>query len=348
MKKTVCIFTFAVTNDFTWDIDSIYKGISGSEEAVIYMSQCLVKLGFRVFVFGNPPLNSPHRSPTANPCFLKPNEPIPRSIDIAIAWRMPQIGSDLRKIASKVYLWPHDTLGFSVTQEQVEAFDDVLWLSEWQRTQWMSVSPSFEKFTKIFGNGIQPEQFQPISPRSNPFSCIYGSNYGRGLEILLDSWWDVFETFPKATLDIYYGWQHWGTLTKAQEDVFKNKIKALPNVREHGQVSHHDLNRAYESSSLWTYPCTMDETFCITALRAQMAGAIPVVIQGSALTDVVRHGYSCLSKEEYLPLLKKALSDAEKISMEERAKMGEFILKEFTWEHLAMKWDGLFTANKTF
>ena len=225
----------------------------------------------------------------------------------------------------------------------IEGFDDVLWLSKWQREQYSSVNPPFEKFSRIFGNGINPEQFEPIQERENPYSCIYGSNYGRGLEQLIDLWPIVKHRFPRATLDIYYGWQSgWGMFSAHQEKILRGKIERLSGVTEHGQVGHDELNQAYAKASFWTYPCQFPETFCITALRAQFAGAIPVVIQGAALHETVRHGYRCTRPDEYLQLLSRALGDAEKITLDERKKMSEFISNEYTWKVIANKFNQLF------
>src|SRR5262249_46369082 len=105
------------------------------------------------------------------------------------------------------------------------------------------------------------------------------------------------------------------------------------------------LNRAYEKASLWTYPCILPETFCITALRAQKAGAVPVIIEGTALPETVRHGYKCSTQEDYLATLTKAMNEAPKITLNERRKMGDFIDKEFTWEVLAKRWGDLFESS---
>jgi hypothetical protein len=96
----------------------------------------------------------------ANPRFLGGSVSLPSPLDIAISWRMPQIGKALRRFARKVYLWPHDILTSRVGKKQVELFDYVLWLSRWQREQWIGVDPSFSRFTKIFGNGLNQEQFK--------------------------------------------------------------------------------------------------------------------------------------------------------------------------------------------
>ena len=118
------------------------------------MSQQLAKLGYRVLVFGNPPQNSSHGLSKANPRFVSSDFSNKLYFDIAIAWRQPRKGKELRKRAAKVYLWPHDTYQEYVTDEQINSFDDVLWLSKWQRRNWMSNNLNFAKFKKIFGNGI--------------------------------------------------------------------------------------------------------------------------------------------------------------------------------------------------
>ena len=345
VPKTVGIFTYKVQGMPAWDPDSIKTGINGSEEAVIYMSQALARLGYKVLVFGDPPKDSLYSLPEANPRFVALNTTLP--LDIAISWRMPHEARRLKKLAQKVYLWPHDTCDFAVTQGQINDFDEVLWLSKWQRIQWMSTNPGFAKYAHIFGNGINPAQFNSFKEKPNPHACIYGSNYARGLEILLDIWPKVKEQFPKATLDIYYGWQHWGILSPQKEAKMRAQIQTLTNygVRDHGQVGHEELNRAYERASLWTYPCIGLETFCITALRAQLAGALPVIIEGSALPETVRFGLKCERSEDYLETLLTAMRYAEKMSLSERKQMGTFVLEEYDWNVIANKWHTFFTKN---
>ncbi|MGE4574775.1 glycosyltransferase family 4 protein [Parachlamydia sp.] len=340
-EKSIGIYTYLVSDMKPWDPDDVKTGICGSEEAIIYLSQKLAELGYKVLVFATPPQNSQHSLPEANPRYVNIDFNDYPTLDVAISWRMPNAAQKLKLRARKVYLWPHDTISHTVSNEEINNFDDVLWLSEWQRKQWISVNPGFAKFTKIFGNGIEPKQFKENKQKANPHACIYGSNYARGLEVLLDIWPVVRQKFPDATLDIYYGWQDWGLLSLEKKVRMKAQVMnyACLGVTEHGQVGHEELNRAYENASLWTYPCIGLETFCISALRAQLSGAIPVIIDGSALDETVKHGYKCTKKEEYLPLLLNAMLDAEKIPLDERKKMGEFVLEKFTWEKLARQLD---------
>jgi glycosyltransferase involved in cell wall biosynthesis len=339
---TIGIMTYPVRGLDSWDPESIHRGITGSEEAVIYISQKLADRGNRVFIFGDSPEGSIHSRPSSNPRYLPRSQIRQSDLDVAISWRMPQIGGQLRRFAKKVYLWPADTLSERILPKDIFAFDDVLWISAWQRSQWISVSPEWSRFTSIFGNGINPEEFQAAEERENPYSCIYGSNYARGLEVLLAIWPAVKQHYPRATLDIYYGWQHWGCLTPEKEEKMRQILLRLPDVREHGLVGHAELNRAYSRASFWTYPCIAPETFCTTAIRAQMGGAIPVIIEGSALKETVRHGFRCDRVEDYLATLLKALRQAETIPLKDRQKMKDFVLRQFTWETIAAGWNQLF------
>jgi glycosyltransferase involved in cell wall biosynthesis len=339
-QTTIAIFTYTRTPP--WDEESIQTGIGGSEEAVIYLSREFAQRGFKVLIFGNPPKHSLHTLSYSNPCYVSNSLPISSHFDIAISWRMPHLGKQLRRLARKVYLWPHDILCAPLNSEDIESFDDVLWLSKWQREQWISLSPKFKRYPHIVGNGICPEQFAPICERKNPYSCIYASNYGRGLNILADFWTEIKKEFPQATLDIYYGWNHWGALSASEEVNLKRKMGTLSGIQEHGCVGHKELAEAFGHASFWTYPCTKPETFCITALKAQLAGAIPVVLKGSALHETVQHGYGCTNKEDYLSTLKKALLSAEKIDLKVRRGMGNFILDQFTWGKIAKTIERLF------
>lgn len=346
-QESICIVTGKTGIGF-WDPDRIGSGITGSEEAVIYLSQELALLGYKVLVFADIPPNSRHSLPEANPRFVGFDFRPSSRFDIAISWRMPEIGTLLREYGRRVYFWPHDLCKNPIPIENADAFDDVLWISQSQRKQWSEMNPAFARFTHIFGNGIIPEQFDEIQERKNPYSCIYASSYDRGLEVLLGIWPAVKKEFPLATLDIYYGWRNWAGFSPFEEAYLRAQITNLSflDVREHGLVGHRELNLAYGQASFWTYPCTSlpVETFCISALRAQFSGAVPVIISGSALKETVRHGYFCKSPDEYLATLLSALRHAEEISLKERKQQREFILKEYTWKKIALKWKELFEA----
>ncbi|MBF8263310.1 MAG: hypothetical protein HW387_975 [Parachlamydiales bacterium] len=319
------------------DPDSIYSGMGGAEEAVIYVSKELAARGYRVIVYGNPKPDSIHSLSIANPRFLDISRFKEEKLDIGIAKCLPRLGPELRKIASKVYLWTHG-YNMNLAQEHIDSYDGVLWLSQWQRDCFVRSNPSFERFKTIFGNGIDPAQFPPITERKNPYSCIYATSYARGLEVLLNQWPEIKNKFPRATLDVYYGWS--GVSSDIQKELIE-KLSALQelDVFEHGQVGHEELNQAYSRASFWVFPSSREpETFCISALRAQYAGAVPIVHCWGALNETARYGCRCFRLERFSVAIVKALENAENITLEERKQMRGFINEQFTWKVVVDRW----------
>lgn len=347
--ESIGIVTYHVDGVGQWDDASATKGIAGSEEAVIYLSRALVKLGYEVVIVGNPPENSSFTNPESNPRYIPFARQQELKVDHAVSWRVPYNAEILRKQAKHVYFWPHDTPPQNhIADKYASSFDEVFWLSEWQRQIWINTNVHYERYRNIYGNGIDPEQFNTIQERENPYALVYGSNYARGLEILLDIWPTVKKEFPEATLDIFYGWKHWGLLSPAQEEKMRRQIKDFGScgVKEWGCVGHEELNRAYERCSIWAYPCIAPETFCITALRAQYAGLYPVIIKGSALHETVQFGSKCDRPDEYLGTLIEAMKKITTTSTADRIKARKLIEEKYTWDVIAMRWKEVFSQNQ--
>jgi glycosyltransferase involved in cell wall biosynthesis len=343
MQKTACIFKALIPLLPPWDPDSIYTGVGGSEECIIYSAEALKNWGFKVSVLNNMINKEKYSNPSINPCYagyLRKDD----FFDVSILHDDPQFSAILRERTRKLFFIPNNHCQNPLTEKEITAFDDILWLSSWQRNQWCSVSPGLAKFTKIFGNALQASQFKPLQERKNPYSCIYASDYGRGLYKLLDIWPNIKEKFPLATLDVYYGLRNWKRLSPEEEECIRERLQAFKTlgVTDHGRVGHFELATAFSKASMWTYPCNYPETFCITGIKAQFAGAVPVIVERDALAETVKFGFKCLDENDYEDLLINAMSQIETISLEERKKMGRFIRDNFTWEKMTSKWMELF------
>lgn len=115
-----------------WSPKNVAQGIGGSEEAVIYLSKELAKLGWKVTVFGDPQEDAgehdgvnyaPHYEINWNDQF-----------NILISWR--QIGLfDLPVKAKKMYLWNHDLLNpMEFRKERTDKIDKIIVLSKFHRS----------------------------------------------------------------------------------------------------------------------------------------------------------------------------------------------------------------------
>jgi hypothetical protein len=115
-----------------WGPKNVAQGIGGSEEAVIYISKELAKLGWKVTVFGDPGEQvGEHDGVTWTPHYeINWND----QFNILISWR--QIGLfDIAVKAKKTYLWNHDIQNpLEYRPERVARIDKVMFLSKWQRS----------------------------------------------------------------------------------------------------------------------------------------------------------------------------------------------------------------------
>lgn len=133
----------------SWSPKNVAQGIGGSEEAVIYVSKELAKLGWKVTVFADPQENQgvydgvnylPHYEINWNDNF-----------NILISWR--QIGLfDLPIKAKKAYLWNHDIQNpMEYKPERVNKIDKVFFLSKWHRQNVPNLDESKVMYT---ANGL--------------------------------------------------------------------------------------------------------------------------------------------------------------------------------------------------
>lgn len=259
-----------------WGPHTLDKGMGGSEEAIVYLAPQLVKLGYKVTVFGE--VSKPF---TQDGVEWKSWSMLDRRdyFNIMVVWRAPMFSSQFK--AKKMFIDMHDLTPL----ELVKPYPNVTYLfkSQWHKDQYPQITDY-----KIIPNGIKTDQFNKKITKK-PYSVIYPSAYYRGLETLLDVWTDIKKEVPEATLDIYYGWESW-LAGEGEDDFYKRTVKKLDvlkdlGVTEHGRVSHEVLAEKYLESKVWAYPTSFPEIFCITAVKANLAGCKPVITDVAALIE---------------------------------------------------------------
>jgi len=121
--------------------------------------------------------------------------------------------------------------------------------------------------------------------------CLYSSSPDRGGEFLKGIWSEV-ESRTGARLVCTY----------------KNNI------------SERDMAELYKQSEFWLHPCQGVELFCISAVKAQVAGCIPVVVNEQALQTTVKYGVRT-TIENYKEDLINAINNPPKV---ERVDFGSW------------------------
>lgn len=178
----------------------------------------------------------------------------------------------------------------------------------------------------------------------------YFSAYYRGLECLLELWPNIRAEVPDAKLEIAYGWQSWVGLEGKDDFYYRMEAKfaelADQGVTVHGRLSHAELQKLMERTKVWAYPTEFTEVHCITALKAQAAGCIPVVTNVAALDEVVTTGTKIRSaniytneyaQAKFIQAVVKALKDDSPAGAQDN--------KGWYWPAVAQQWQEVINAG---
>ena len=330
------------------------SGIGGSEEAVIYLSRELTRLGWIVTVYNNCDKPGVHEGVEYRN-FWEHDPEVPA--DIYIAWRNSEYITQANK-GARVFCWLHDVQKEEYwTPERIEKVERVFVLSKHHRTYVPFIPESKIFYTR---NGILPQQFagQDALTR-DPLKCFYASSPDRGLDVLLELWPEIYEASKKqARLHVFYGFSKtYDMLHKDRENMMQFKERILeqlkqPGVHYHGKVPHAELHEHMMTSGLWLYPTHFTEISCITAMKAQAAGAIPVTMTLAALDETVQHGYKIAfgiqdtrARKAFVNMTKDLIAHPEKQDRI-RAKMQPWALEFYSWKKVAEEWSDLFKHSE--
>lgn len=349
-KKSVVIFTGASVLG-EWGPWSLAEGIGGSEEAIIRLSKRLNEQGHSVTVYATPGADSGSYDGIEwrNYWELDTRD----TFDVFIAWRSPWF-FDAKVKARKKYLWLHDVMEQGeFTPERLAELDKVIVLSEYHRGLFPNIPDD-----KIFlsANGVDSDEFDDIEVKRDPHLVVYQSSHVRGLSHIYDVWPEVIKAVPDARLRVMYGWDSFiGVHRNNPErmewmESMKRRAEELPGVEDIGKVGMKQINEELLSAGVWAYPCPFPEISCITAMKAQIGGAVPVASNFAALEETIQFGvkmkmdeWNDKTRETYKDYLIHMLKD-ENYQDNIRNGMMPRARELFSWQNVAKQWVTEFEA----
>jgi glycosyltransferase involved in cell wall biosynthesis/tetratricopeptide (TPR) repeat protein len=271
-------------------------GLGGSETAIIKLGEAFAQLGHRMITYGE----------FKEPGYYYGGAYRPREMfrpgvhsDLFIAWRMPE-AADWEVDTDCLILWMHDTdAGDRLTPTRARKFDHIVVQTEWHKQHMLKVYPFLKKSKiKIIGNGVDLTRFTDGAfETKQAHRVIYSSSPDRGLDVILEHVWPkIVAEVPDAELHVYYGWESFDKVSEytGLGQLFKAKMTDLflntKNVVQHGRINQAELAKEFEKASVWLYPTYFTETYCITAIEAQLGGAIPITNHLAGLQETVKNG----------------------------------------------------------
>jgi len=343
-----------------WTPKSVKTGLGGSEEAVVYLSQELKKLGWKVTVYAAPGAEAGDFNGITYKEYHEIN--VKDEFNVLILWR--NIGFvDLEPKAKFTMVWLHDVPNNAdFTEERVDKVNKIAVLSEYHRglLRVLKKDGTYEEMPKnktfLTENGTFELKPPTKKNKRDSKKMIYSSSPDRGLIHLLKMWPEIKKEVPDASLDVYYGFNTFDVLHRDNPAMMKWKDGMLemlkqPGIIHHGRVGHDELHEALKGAGVWAYPTDFTEISCITAMKAQILGTIPVTTTLAALNETVKNGIKIDAditekdvQKEYIEALVDLLKDEEK-QEKIRIPMMKWAKDFFTWERVAFNWDQLFRVH---
>ena len=159
-------------------------------------------------------------------------------------------------------------------------------LTDWHTEYITEVFPQFKNIIQTLNYGIDTAKFLPI--QKIPRSFIYSSFPTRGLVILLRMWPRILKKFSDATLNVYCDLEHeWSNRVSPDEMIEIKSIISQKGIINHGWVSKDVIYSRWSQTEYWLYPCTFQETFCMTALEAAASKTFVISNNLAALRDTI-------------------------------------------------------------
>lgn len=271
--------------------------LRGTEEYVREFATTATKRGYKVSVFHNGEMHGEH----GNVLYL-PHSAFEPTCDILLVVKEASIlDMDLTK-AKRVIYYTNDIYDRErLTPERLAKVEKVVAISNYHKETFLQSVPKVE----VVYHGCDPARYRKVTPDGHPqwitpkkeYLCLYASSPDRGLDKLKEFWPEIKRAIPRAELMTAYD----GT----PEEV---------------------LDEMYRIADFWIYPCHGVELFCITGLKAQCAGAIPIVVPHMALAETVRYG-AHTTMEEFVRDTIKCMKDREAVE-----QMRDFMLYDDEWQ----------------
>jgi len=351
-RTTVAIYTGQAWEN--WTINSINTtGIGGSETCAAMLAKKFAEKGYRSILFGHCEGaegrydNVEYIHYTKFDKFKDANY-----IDYFISSR--KVSPLLHRIPNgKNYVWSHDIFIPEAINRglPLDNINKYICLSPWHVDFFSKHHSVPTDQIYIQGNGLDLSRYdRRHSIEKDPYRLIYSSSPDRGLLTLLQMFTGWKQEFSQLNLHIFYGFDNWKKAIKHRNT--PDEVRTLemieslmeqPGVTYHGRISQARLAEEQMKTSLWVYPTTFTETYCITATECMLAGAVPICTTVAALATTVPDdcGVKVAQPWDCSDATLDLLRNPEK--QEAYRKRGEaYVLNTVGWEKTVNNWIEMF------
>ena len=346
LSKNILIYTgFA---EIHWnDSFMLNNALGGSEKAVVYISRCFPK-DYRIIISGDVQYETIENItyiPLNNLSQIIENTQF-HTIIVSRYISFYEMFKECSFYQS--YIWAHDTAlisyGSSLNDSQIinkwnASINGCICLTEWHKNLFIEKYPILRDKINVINNGIDINSFKKFNkPNKIKNKFIYTSRPERGLETLLNLWYQILEQIPDATLSI----SNYGTFS-AELINLKNIIDKTDSITYLGNLKVDNLYEEMCSSEYWLYPTHFTETSCITALEMLMSEVICLYYPIAGLPYTIdKYGIQVTSNSVINTII--SLTDDQKRQLRQNGKL---YAKSCSWKNREKSWTKMLFNNDT-
>lgn len=263
--------------------------------------------------------------------------------------------------SKKIFVWVHDVVFHSayrgVMMEDAagrlmktfsKKIDGVMYQSPWHLEQLQRYygCETYKYYELPNGCDSQILDIVNQSPvfTKHRYRFVWTAHHDRNIENIIEMWPLILAKLPSATLVVC------GEKTPKTRDateLFANEFSQ--SVKLLGKVSHEELFHELAKSDVWFYPTEFCETYCMSALEAQLAQCLCIAYNVGCLNTTVGadRGYIFTfpknapppSKHAIVNVLVDIISSPEKKQQNDQLRHNaQTWARTQTWENRAKEW----------
>lgn len=346
MSKSIICIHIGYTPDFN---DKKTINTYGSEKQLICTCSLLTS-EYRIIIFGTNIFNEgvfngiEFYSAKKMQKFIDENK-----IDVLILFRYLYPILEIQLKASKVILWLTDTtpiysyeamdiknMGRNLLRNLIDKFDHVVTLTNWHKNNIIELYDIPENKLEVIGSAIDTNNYiKNIVKQKNRF--IWTSNGSRGIRRLFDYFENIRQFMPDAELYVY-----------RDESAFIPEDLQWMHDKEYihygGKISNDKVFEEFQKSQYWFYPTDFDETYCMSAVEAQLAKCLCITSYKGALIETVADRGILIKESIYSDNYEQiALDNLKRLSNNKKLrdsfiKKAHVWAKDQTWKKRAEEW----------
>ena len=264
------------------------KGLGGSENFTIRYGEQLANFGYAIYVFCDCSEQIIYNNVTYIPLEKYVHILSLNVFDYVIINRYPEYIPVTCIGGVKTYYVMHD---LALSDDIIILHPNLLGtlcISDWHKNHFIESYGACKSITKTISYGVDLSEY--TQTKKEKYMFIYPSFPNRGLLQLLNMWSLIVEKYPSAILHIFcdtkHKWcqKHWKNEMDKVDELLEIHKKTVIN---HGWVNGKILREYWAKSHVWLYPCTFNETSCLTAFEAAVSRTLAVTNDLAALQESV-------------------------------------------------------------